>query len=67
MFKTQVLSYEFGSIKNKIKNVIKNPLKTGPAMAGPDGQVATALWGGTCPSYINAIRMSKEGNALYSQ
>ena len=43
MFKTQVLSYEFGSIKNKIKNVIKNSLKTGPAMAGPDGQVATAL------------------------
>ena len=43
MFKTQLLSYEFGSIKNKIKNVIKNPLKTGPAIAGPDEQVATAL------------------------
>ena len=45
MFKTQVLSYGFGSIKNKINEKVnkKNPLKTGPAMAGPDGQVATAL------------------------
>ena len=36
-----------GSVKkksNKIKKTNKkNPLKTGPAMAGPDGQVATAL------------------------
>ena len=44
MFKTQVLSYGFGSIKNQIKKIkIKKPLKTGPAMAGPDGQAATAL------------------------
>ena len=45
MFKTQVLSYGFGSIKNKINKKVntKKPLKTGPAMAGPDGQVATAL------------------------
>ena len=33
----------FNKESNKIKNLIKNPLKTGPAMAGPDGQVATAL------------------------
>ena len=42
MFKTQILSYGFGSIKNIFFNT-KKPLKTGPAIAGPDGQVATAL------------------------
>ena len=43
MFKTQVLSYGFSSIKksNQIKKIKNKPMKTGPAMAG---QVAMALF-----------------------